>query len=99
MPDHFLISHFLQNRRQPCQTFTKQFVVLRESVLKKLYDGENPQIDRIALQGGAMNVAVCTDNAMIGEDIRLFQNALARDDELLSERLARLSAILKEMGY
>ena len=66
---------------------------------KKLYDESDPQIDRIALQGGAMNVAVCTDNAMIDEDIKLFQDALARDDELLGERLARLSAILKEMGY
>jgi hypothetical protein len=65
----------------------------------KLYDETHPQIDRIALQGGAMNVAVCTDNAMIGEDIRLFQDALALDDELLSERLSRLTAILKEMGY
>jgi hypothetical protein len=36
---------------------------------------------------------------MIGEDIRLFQDALALDDELLSERLSRLTAILKEMGY
>jgi len=66
---------------------------------KKLYDENNPKIDRIALQGGAMNVAVCTDNEMIGEDIALFQNALNKDDELLGERLARLAAILREMGY
>jgi hypothetical protein len=66
---------------------------------EKLYDEADPQIDRIGLQGGAMNVAVCTDNAMIDEDIKLFQEALARDDELLSERLSTLSAILKEMGY
>ena len=66
---------------------------------EKLYDPDNPQIDRIGLQGGAMNVAVCTDNAMIDEDVKLFQDALARDDELLSERLSVLSAILKEMGH
>jgi len=66
---------------------------------KKLYDEADPQIDRIALQGGAMNVAVCTDNGMIDEDIRLFQDALAKDDELLGERFRRLSAILKELGY
>jgi hypothetical protein len=65
----------------------------------KLYDESNPKIDRIALQGGAMNVAVCTDNEMIDEDIKLFYNALAADDELLGERLRRLAAILREMGY
>lgn len=67
--------------------------------LEKLYDEDAPQIDRIPLQGGAMNVAVCTDNEMIDEDIRTLRDALARDDELLGERLARLSAILREMGY
>ena len=66
---------------------------------KRLYDEDAPQIDRIALQGGAMNVAICTDNEMIDEDIKLMQNALAQDDELLGERFARLAAILKEMGY
>ena len=66
---------------------------------EKLYDEKNPQIDRIPLQGGAMNVAVCTDNDMLDEDIQLLRDALAKDDELLGERLSRLSAILKEMGY
>jgi hypothetical protein len=66
---------------------------------KKLYNEADPRIDRIALQGGAMNVAVCTDNDMIDEDIKLMQNALAHDDELLGERFTRLAAILKEMGY
>lgn len=66
---------------------------------KKLYDENNPQIDRIALQGGAMNVAVCTDNEMIDTDIALVNNVLAEDDELLGERLSRLAAILREMGY
>ena len=65
----------------------------------KLYDEKKPQIDRIPLQGGAMNVAVCTDNEMLDEDIQLLHGTLAKDDELLGERLARLSAILKEMGY
>lgn len=66
---------------------------------EKLYDEKDPQIDRIALQGGAMNVAVSTDNEMLDEDIQLLNNCLAQDDELLGERLARLSSILKEMGY
>ena len=65
----------------------------------KLYDVKNPQIDRIALQGGAMNVAVCTENDRIDEDIQMLNDALSQDDELLGERLARLAAILKEMGY
>jgi hypothetical protein len=64
----------------------------------KLFDETQAQIDRIALQGDALNVAVCTDNPMIEEDIELFRNALAADDELLSERLHRLSAVLKELG-
>jgi len=67
--------------------------------MPKLYDPENPAIDRIGLQGDAMTVAVCTDNPMIDEDIRLFADALGKDDELISERLATLSRILKELGY
>jgi len=67
--------------------------------MPKLYDPENPAIDRIGLQGGAMTVAVCTDNPMIDEDIRLFADALGKDDELIGERLATLSRILKELGY
>jgi hypothetical protein len=66
---------------------------------EKLYDPENPLIDRIGLQGDAMSVAVCTDNPMIDEDIKLFSQVLSKDDELISERLITLSRILKEMGY
>ena len=65
----------------------------------KLYDETNPTIDRIAIQGGALGVSVCTDNPMIDEDIQLFRDAMGKDDELVSERLHRLSALLKEMGY
>ena len=64
-----------------------------------LYEKEKPQLDRIGLQGDAMTVSVCTDNEKIDEDIRLFRDALSRDDELLGERLATLSRLLKEMGY
>ena len=66
---------------------------------EKLYDPAKPLIDRIGLQGGAMNVAVCVDNEKIDEDIKLFSQALSNDDELLSERFHVLSRILKEMGY
>lgn len=66
---------------------------------EKLYNTENPLIDRVGLQGDAMTVAVCTDNEKIDEDIKLFSQALSNDDELLAERLRTLSSILKEMGY
>jgi hypothetical protein len=67
--------------------------------MEKLYDPEKPAIDRVGLQGDAMSVSVCIDNPMIDEDIKLFAGALAKDDELIGERLAALSRILKEMGY
>ena len=66
---------------------------------EKLYDPENPIIDRVGLQGDAMTVAVCTDNEKINEDINLFSQALSDDGELLGERLRTLSRILKTMGY
>ena len=46
-----------------------------------------------------MTVSICTDNEMIDEDIKLFSECLSKDDELIGERLSRLSALLKEMGY
>ena len=66
---------------------------------KKFYDENADKIDRIGLQGDAMTVSVCKDNEKIDEDIKLFADALAKDDELLGERLATLSRILKQMGY
>ena len=65
----------------------------------KLYDTENPIIDRVGLQGDAMTVEVATDNEKIDEDIKLFSQALSDDGELIGERLRTLSRILKEMGY
>lgn len=65
----------------------------------KFYDPDHPMIDRIGIQGDAMNVAVCTDNPMIDEDIRLFQEVFARDDEMIAERLHLLSDMLRDMGY
>ena len=67
--------------------------------LPELYDTSKPMIERIGLQGDAMTVAVCTDNPLIGEDIKLFTKVLSTDDELIGERLSTLSRILKEMGY
>lgn len=73
---------------------------LREAYrFPKLYDPDDPVIDRVGLQGDAMTVSVCTDNERIDEDIQLFRDALAKDDELLGERMATLARILKELGY
>lgn len=58
-----------------------------------------PQIDRIGLQGGALNVAVCVENEHIKEDVQLFDECLHKDDELLSERLKVLAGILKKLEY
>ncbi|MCR1897378.1 DUF6530 family protein [Irregularibacter muris] len=66
---------------------------------EKLYDPENPIVDRVGLQGDAMTVSVCTENQKIDEDIQLFNQALSDDGELIGERLRTLSNILKEMGY
>lgn len=66
---------------------------------EKLYDPGQPVIDRVGLQGDAMTVAVCTDNPMIDGDIKLFQQVLSNDDELIGERLSRLAQLLREMGY
>ena len=65
----------------------------------KLYDENKISVDRVALQGGALDVSICMDNPMLDEDIFLLRDAMHKNDELLSERLHRLSALLKEMGY
>lgn len=78
---------------------TRQYFASEAYRHEKLYNPDKTILDRIALQGDAMTVAVCTDNPMIDEDIKLFQQVFSNDDELIGERLTRLSAILKEMGY
>lgn len=65
----------------------------------KLYDEERTRLDRIPLQGDAMTVEVCKENPFIEEDIKLFCDALQKDDELLAERLHLLANMLIEMGY
>ncbi|MCF7826732.1 MAG: DUF6530 family protein [Candidatus Marinimicrobia bacterium] len=56
-----------------------------------------PILDRIGLQGDAMNVAVCVDNAFIADDLDLFEATLAKDDEILSERMRVLQAALEDL--
>ena len=65
----------------------------------KLYDPDNPQIDRVGLQGDAMTIEVCKDNPMIDEDIQLFSQALSHDGEIIGEKLTVLSRLLREAGY
>lgn len=60
-------------------------------------DPKYPLLDRIGLQGGAMNMAVCTSNEHIKQDIELFDECLHKDDEIISERLRTLAGIIKEM--
>ncbi|GMQ59686.1 DUF6530 family protein [Vallitalea sediminicola] len=64
-----------------------------------LYNQDKPIIERVGLQGDAMNVEVCTDNEKINEDIKLFNQILSDDGELIAERLKILSGMLKELGY
>jgi hypothetical protein len=66
---------------------------------KNLYNSKNTRIDRIGLQGDAMNIDVCTENEYIDEDIKLFANCLGKDSEIIGERFRILSNVLKEMGY
>jgi len=63
------------------------------------YDKDNPIIYRIGLQGDALTLSIAQDNPCICEDLKLFLAALSKDDELISERLAVLSSLLREMGY
>ncbi|GED24686.1 hypothetical protein BAG01nite_07880 [Brevibacillus agri] len=63
------------------------------------YDPQKPVIDRIALQGDALNVAICTDNDTLHDDIKQFSRVLSEDDELIGERLRALARLLKDMGY
>ena len=65
----------------------------------RYYDPAHPQIDRVGLQGDAMDIEVCTENPMLEEDIRLFYNVLGEDGELLGERFSVLARLLREMGY
>lgn len=65
----------------------------------EFYDPEHPVIDRVGLEGDAMTVSVCTENPMIGEDIKLFSQALSDEGERLGERFSVLARLLKEMGY
>lgn len=56
-----------------------------------------PLIERIGLQGGAMNVAICEENEHIQKDLDLFEACLQKDDEVISERLNVLYRLITEL--
>lgn len=67
--------------------------------LPLLYDPQKPIIERVGVQGGAMPIAVNTDNPSIDADIKAFSQALSNMGELTGERLRVLTRILEEMEY
>lgn len=66
---------------------------------EKLYDPDNLTIGRIDLQGSTMAVSINTDNPMIDEDMKLFQDCLSREGERIGERMRRLADALKALEY
>lgn len=66
----------------------------RERYMKK---DENPELDRIGLQGGAMNVALSKENEQLKTDIELFDECLRKDDEILAERFNVLRSLLDKL--
>jgi len=76
----------------------KTRLFFRERYHKNEKDYANyPLLDRVGLQGGAMNVSICTDNDMIESDLNLFDDCLREDDEIISERLNQIYGLLKEL--
>ena len=75
---------------------TKMFFLERYKKNEKDYPAY-PLLDRVGLQGGAMNVSICTDNEQIENDIKLFDDTLHKDDEIISERLNVLYGLLKKI--
>ncbi len=75
---------------------SKLFFQERYHKNEKDYPGY-PDLDRIGMQGGAMNFSLCPENEHLLEDMELFDQCLHKDDEILSERLNVLAGIIKEL--
>lgn len=58
---------------------------------------ELTKLDRIGLQGGALNVDLCVDNEHLKTDIELFDECLRKDDEILAERLNVIRGLLSDL--
>ena len=56
-----------------------------------------PLLDRVGLQGGALNISIAADNARIESDLDLFDACLRKDDEIISERLNVLRGLLQDI--
>ncbi len=65
--------------------------------LPLLYNPEQPMIERVGVQGGALPVEVCLDNPNIDEDIKSFSQSLSDLGELIGERQRTLTRILNEL--
>lgn len=65
--------------------------------LPLLYKPEQPMIERVGVQGGALPVEVCVDNPNIDEDIKSFSQSLSDLGELIGERQRTLTRILNEL--
>lgn len=61
------------------------------------YDKENPQIDKVGIQGDYMAVNVCTDNPDIDEEIKKFSQAISDLGEITGDRLRALNYIMKQL--
>lgn len=64
-----------------------------------LYNPKNPIIERVGVQGDAMQVSINTDNPSINDDIQNFSLTLNDLGEITGERLRVLSHILQELEY
>lgn len=67
--------------------------------LPLLYDPENPILERIGLQGSAMQVEICMENPNLQQDLVLFSQAMGEMGELTGERFRTLKRILKTIEY
>ena len=56
-----------------------------------------PLLDRVGLQGGALNISIAADNDRIETDLDLFDTCLRKDDEIISERLNVLRGLLADI--
>lgn len=76
---------------------SKLFFQERYHKNEKDYPGY-PDLERIGVQGGAMNFSICTGNEQIEDDMKLFDDCLHKDDEILSERLHVLAGALRDLN-
>lgn len=67
--------------------------------LPNFYDKDNPVIDRIGMQGDAMSISICDSNCDIDIDVKVLNDELNKQGEIIGERFRILSSLLNELGY